>query len=117
MLRGLSRLLRGLYEAEPFFKRAFRSLQIWQPRVTQQPPKLPMTYNVRVLLASIWRQGIRSNYRSSYWRFLWLMARNWVRQPAKLWLGVMGPFSARDFLKLSHQVAHQTHPPVPLHYC
>ncbi|PYT28292.1 MAG: B12-binding domain-containing radical SAM protein, partial [Acidobacteria bacterium] len=29
LLRGLSRLLSGLYEAEPFFKRAFRSLQIW----------------------------------------------------------------------------------------
>ena len=107
LLRGLSRLLSGLYEAEPFFKRAFRSLQIWQPRVTQQPPKLPMSYNVRVLVASIWRQGIRSNYRRSYWRFLWLMARNWARQPAKLWLGIIVLLSAEHFLNYSHEVADE----------
>src|SRR5579859_833537 len=107
LLRGLSRLLSGLYEAEPFFKRAFRSLQIWQPRATQQPPKLPLSYNVRVLLASIWRQGIRSNYRQSYWRFLWLMARNWANQPAKLWLGVMVLLSAEHFLNYSHEVADE----------
>jgi len=107
LLRGLSRLLSGLYEAEPFFKRAFRSLEIWQPRATQQPPRLPLSYNVRILLASMWRQGIRSHYRRAYWRFLWLLARNWARQPAKLWLGIMVLLSAEHFLNYSHEVADE----------
>ncbi len=107
LLRGLSQLLSGLYEAEPFFKRAFRSLQIWQPRATQQPPKLPLSYNLRVLVASIWRQGIWSSYRRSYWRFLWRMARNWANQPAKLWLGIMVLLSAEHFLNYSHEVADE----------
>src|ERR1700691_4378784 len=38
LLRGLSTLLSGLYEAKPFFQRALRSLEVWQPRETQVPP-------------------------------------------------------------------------------
>jgi hypothetical protein len=107
LLRGLSRLLSGLYEAEPFFQRAFRSLQVWQPRVTQQPPQLPWSYHVRVLLTSMWRQGIRSTYRRAYWRFLYRLVRHWARQPAKLWVGSNVLLSAQHFLIYSHQVADE----------
>jgi radical SAM superfamily enzyme YgiQ (UPF0313 family) len=106
LLRGLSRLLAGLYEAEPFFKRAFRSLQVWNPR-GQRPPNLPMSYNLRVLGASMWRQGVRSSYRRAYWKFLWLMAWNWARQPAKMWLGFMVLLSAHHFVIYAHQVADE----------
>jgi len=106
LLRGLSRLLAGLYEAEPFFQRAFRSLQVWNPR-GQRPPNLPMSYNLRVLWASMWRQGVRSSYRRAYWKFLWLMALNWARQPAKMWLGFMVLLSAHHFVIYAHQVADE----------
>jgi len=106
LLRGLSRLLAGLYEAEPFFQRAFRSLQVWNPR-GQRPPNLPMSYNLRVLWASMWRQGVRSSYRRAYWKFLWLMAWNWARQPAKMWLGFMVLLSAHHFVIYAHQVADE----------
>ncbi len=107
LLRGLGNLLAGLYEAEPFFKRAFRSLEMWRPRATQRPPRLPLSYNLRVLFASMWRQGLRSSYRRAYWRFLWLMIRNWARQPAKMWLGFMVLLSAHHFVIYARQVADE----------
>ncbi len=105
LLRGLSRLLGGLYSADSFFDRAFRSLQVWQPRAVQQPPTLPFSYNMRVLLSSMWRQGFCSNYRLAYWRFFGLLLWNWAWEPAKLWLGFMVLVSAHHFLNYSRQVA------------
>jgi radical SAM superfamily enzyme YgiQ (UPF0313 family) len=105
LLRGLSRLLFGLYEPEAFFRRALRSLDVWRPRATQHPPDLGITYNLRVLFSSIWTQGIRSSYRVSYWRYLWRLLTTWHREPAKLWLGVMVLLSAHHFLIYSHEVA------------
>jgi radical SAM superfamily enzyme YgiQ (UPF0313 family) len=107
LLRGLSGLLARLYEAEPFFDRAFHSLERWRPRPTQKPPDLPVRYNLRVLLASIWRQGVRSNYRYAYWRFLSRLVWKWSREPAKLWLGSMVLLSAHHFLIYSRQVAEE----------
>ena len=106
LLRGLNTLLPALYEPDSFFRRAFRSLEAWHPR-GQRPPQLPLSYNLRVLFASVWRQGIRSSYRRAYWRFLWLMARNWTRQPAKMWLGFMVLLSAQHFVIYARQVAEE----------
>jgi hypothetical protein len=106
LLRGLSTLLTGLYEPESFFRRAFRSLEAWRPR-GQQPPKLPVSYSLRVFFASLWRQGVRSSYRRAYWRFLWLIAWNWARQPAKMWLGFTLLLSAHHFVTYARQVADE----------
>jgi radical SAM superfamily enzyme YgiQ (UPF0313 family) len=106
ILGGLNTLLTGLYEPESFFQRAFRSLEVWRPR-GQQPPSLPMSYNLRVFFASLWTQGIRSDYRRSWWRFLWLMTRNWARQPAKMWLGFMVLLSAHHFVIYTREVARE----------
>jgi radical SAM superfamily enzyme YgiQ (UPF0313 family) len=103
LLGGLSRLLENLYEAKPFFARAFRSLEVWKPN-GQQPPVPPLAYNVKAMLHSIWTQGMRSGYKREYWRFLWLMMSHWWRQPAKLWLGFMVLLSAHHFVSYSRQV-------------
>lgn len=107
LLRGLSTLLSGLYEAKPFFERALRSLEVWQPRATQVPPELPMSYNLRVLAASMWRQGMRSPYKQEYWKFLFQLFRRFARQPAKLWLGFTVLMSAHHFLIYSREVTEQ----------
>jgi radical SAM superfamily enzyme YgiQ (UPF0313 family) len=107
LLRGLGSLLTKLYDPASFFRRSFRSLESWQPRPSQQPPSLPISYNIRVLFASVWRQGLRSNYRLEYWRFLGLMIRNWMREPAKLWLGFMVLLSAHHFINYSQVVAQE----------
>jgi hypothetical protein len=105
LLRGLSGLLVNLYKAGPFFERALRSLERWHPRDTQKPPNMPVRYQLRVLLASMWKQGVRSNYRRAYWRFLRQLVWRWSRQPAKLWLGFMVLLSAHHFVIYSQQVA------------
>ena len=108
LLRGLGSLLIGLYEAEPFFKRALRSLEVWRPRATQVPPKLPLlSYELPVLFASMWKQGIRSSYRLAYWRFLGLLIWRWSREPAKLWMGFTVLLSAHHFVIYAHQVADE----------
>jgi radical SAM superfamily enzyme YgiQ (UPF0313 family) len=104
LLRGLCTLLDNLYQPEAFFDRAYNSLKVWQPRPTQKPPNLGMGYNVRVLFASMWRQGVRSNYRRSYWRFLYRMLSSFYRSPARLWLGFTALLSAHHFVLYSKVV-------------
>jgi radical SAM superfamily enzyme YgiQ (UPF0313 family) len=104
LLRGLATLLEGLYQPDAFFERAYNSLKVWQPKATQKPPYLGMRYNLQVLFSSIWRQGIRSGYRLSYWRFLYRMVALCRRSPAKLWLGFTVMLSAHHFVLYSKVV-------------
>jgi radical SAM superfamily enzyme YgiQ (UPF0313 family) len=107
LLRGLCTLLDGLYQPDAFFKRALRSLEVWKPSSTQKPPDLPLAYNLRILFSSMWRQGIRSQYRRSYWQFLWKLLSSFSDEPAKLWLGIMVLLSAHHFVIYSRQVIAQ----------
>jgi hypothetical protein len=107
LLQGLAHLLVGLYQPEPFFQRAFRSLEVWRPGAAQRPPREPLGYRLRVWFGSIWTQGVRSNYRRHYWRFLWLILWNYTRQPVKLWLGFLTLLSAHHFLNYAPQVADE----------
>jgi radical SAM superfamily enzyme YgiQ (UPF0313 family) len=105
LLRGLSKLLADLYEPGAFFARALRSLEVWKTRPRQKAPNLPMSYNLRLLAASMWTQGVRSNYRAAYWAFLWRLFRKYVRNDTKLWMGSMILLSAHHFLIYARQVA------------
>ncbi len=104
LLRGLCTLLEGLYAPDAFFERSYNSLKVWNPKPTQKPPNLGMTYNLRVLFSSIWRQGMRSSYRRSYWKFLYRMASSYWRSPAKIWLGFTMLLSAHHFVLYSKEV-------------
>jgi radical SAM superfamily enzyme YgiQ (UPF0313 family) len=104
LLRGLCTLLRGLYQPEAFFERAYNSLKVWKPKATQKPPYLGMVYNLRVLSSSIWQQGMRSSYRGSYWRFLFRTVSSYWRSPAKMWLGFSLLLSAEHFVLYSKVV-------------
>jgi Domain of unknown function (DUF4070) len=57
-----------------------------------------------VLFSSIWRQGMFSSYRRSYWRFLFRMVSSCRRSPAKLWLGFTVLLSAHHFVLYSKVV-------------
>ena len=113
LLKGLSRLLFDLYTPEAYFERAFRSLQIWNVRPTQKPPELPMSYNLRLLVHSIWTQGVRSSYRAAYWKFLWRIVRNYATVPAKLWMGSMILLAGHHFLIYAHEVANELANAIP----
>jgi radical SAM superfamily enzyme YgiQ (UPF0313 family) len=105
LLNGLSGLLFDLYTPEAYFQRAWRSLQLWQTKPTQKPPDLPMSYNLRLLAHSMWTQGVRSSYRGAYWKFLGRILRNYVNNPAKLWMGSMILLAGHHFLIYAHEVA------------
>jgi radical SAM superfamily enzyme YgiQ (UPF0313 family) len=104
LLRGLCTLLEGLYRPDAFFERSYNSLKVWNPKPTQKPPNLGMIYNLRVLFASIWRQGMCSSYRSSYWKFLFRMVSSYWRSTAKIWLGFTMLLSAHHFVLYSKEV-------------
>jgi radical SAM superfamily enzyme YgiQ (UPF0313 family) len=107
LLRGLSQLLFWLYEPKSFFDRALRSLEIWKTQPTQKAPSLPLSYNLRILAASIWTQGVRSSYRRAYWEYLWTLIRKYVRDDTKLWMGITILLSAHHFLIYSREVADE----------
>jgi radical SAM superfamily enzyme YgiQ (UPF0313 family) len=104
LLRGLCTLLEGLYRPDAFFERSYNSLKVWNPKPTQKPPNLGMIYNLRVLFASMWRQGMRSSYRSSYWKFLFRMVSSYWRSTPKIWLGFTMLLSAHHFVLYSKEV-------------
>ncbi|MDE3198912.1 MAG: B12-binding domain-containing radical SAM protein [Acidobacteriota bacterium] len=113
LLNGLSGLLFDLYMPEAYFERAFRSLQVWNVRPTQKPPDLPMSYNLRLLVNSMWTQGVRSAYRAAYWKFLWRIVRNYAANPAKLWMGSMILLAGHHFLIYAHEVANELANAIP----
>jgi hypothetical protein len=104
LLRGLCKLLDGLYQPEAFFERALKSLRVWQPKPSQKPPNLGMGYNLRVLFASMWRQGLQSSYRRIYWRSLFRMIAACRKSPTKLWMGFTVLLSAHHFVLYSKVV-------------
>jgi radical SAM superfamily enzyme YgiQ (UPF0313 family) len=107
LLGGLSKLLFWLYEPKSFFDRAFRSLEVWKPRETQKPPALPMSYNLRLLAASMWTQGVRSSYRKAYWEFLWNLVRKYATDDTRMWMGIMILLSAHHFLIYAREVSDE----------
>jgi len=107
LLGGLSKLLFWLYEPKSFFDRAFRSLEVWNPRATQKPPALPMSYNLRILAASMWTQGVRSSYRKAYWEFLWNLIRKYATDDTRMWMGIMILLSAHHFLIYAREVSDE----------
>ena len=107
LLNGLRRMLIELYEPDRFFRRAFRSLQCWRPRKPQRPPPATLPYALRVVLGSLWVQGVRSKYRWHYWRFLALLLRHSFREPARLWFGFVVLLSAHHFFPYTQLTARE----------
>jgi len=105
LLQGLSQLLGSLYDPRSYFDRAFRSIQNLKPRPTQHAPQLPVAYSLRVFLSSLWMQGIKSNYRREYWRFLARILRSWSRDRARLSFGFATLLCAHHFLLYPREAA------------
>ena len=105
LLGGLSQLLFWLYDPKAFFDRALRSLDTWHTIPSQKPPDLGIGYNLKVLAASVWTQGIRSSYRKPYWQYLRKLIRTHSGNQTKLWMGFTVLLSAHHFLIYARQVA------------
>jgi radical SAM superfamily enzyme YgiQ (UPF0313 family) len=109
LLSGLRQMLLDLYEPSRFFGRATRSLECWTPRPAQTPPRMGWLYSARVVLSSVWHQGVRSNYRGAYWWFLGTILRRWRNDPIRLWRATVLLLSAHHFLPYARQTADELH--------
>ena len=105
LMRGLADLLARLYHPDIYFGRSLRSLEAWCPDPQQKPPPTPFLYTLRMWLASVWQQGIRSSYRKAYWKFSWTLVSKYALQPARLWIGFMTLLSAHHFVLYAKEVA------------
>ncbi len=105
LLHGLADLLARLYQPEAYFARSVRSLEAWNPDPRQKPPEMPFLYTLKMLAKSMWKQGLRSSYRTAYWKFTWTLITRWSLQPSRLWLGFMVLLSAQHFVLYAREVA------------
>jgi len=105
LLRGFSRLLADLYDPKTYFERALRSLHAWQPRPFQKPRYTPFLYELRIVAASIWTQGVKSTYRREYWSFFGTLIRRYRDSPAHIWMGFTLLLTAQHFLIYSRHVS------------
>ncbi len=105
LLRGLRRILLTLYDQRRFYERVLDSLERWQARPEQKAAALSFLYRFRVVLKSIWRQGVLADYRRAYWHFWGRLMFRWWRNPQKRRLGFELALSGHHFIHYARQVA------------
>jgi len=105
LLDGAKRMLLTLYDPRRFFERALDSLERWQLQPGQRAPALSLLYLLRVLLKSVWKQGVLSGYRRAYWRYMRRLVSRWGLHPQKRRLGFELALSGHHFIRYARQVA------------
>jgi len=98
-------MLLALYDPERFYKRVLDSLERWQPQPEQKGSAISLRYLLRVVLKSVWKQGVRSRYRGAYWRFMRGLMTRWGLDPQKRRLGFELALSGHHFIRYARQVA------------
>ncbi len=57
-----------LYDPLHYLRRAFRHFETMQPEPMRIPYRFPDLYELRILLLTVWRQGVRYPTRKEFWR-------------------------------------------------
>jgi radical SAM superfamily enzyme YgiQ (UPF0313 family) len=104
LLGGLEHMLNELYDSRKFYRRALRSLECWIDRPAQRA-HTPLHYRSRIVVNSMWRQGVLSGYRADYWRFVSRILLRWGLNPRKTWLGFVLALSGHHFIPYARDVA------------
>jgi radical SAM superfamily enzyme YgiQ (UPF0313 family) len=107
LLEGYRRMLISLYSPGPFYDRCYRSLLQWTSHKPQKPPEIPFSIALGIILRSIYHQGIRSSYRSAYWKFLLRIVFRWSFNPCKLSMGFAMLLSGHHFIHYARNLAVQ----------
>ena len=107
LLGGLRGMLLRVYDPDAFCRRAIRALEYWNPRSHQHAPPVSLWYQVKVVLASMWRQGVLGSYRKEYWTFLGQLVGRWGTDRRKLYLGFVTLLSAQHFLRYAEEVVNE----------
>jgi hypothetical protein len=53
---------------------------------------------------SIWHQGIRSSYRTPYWKYLFRILSHYAFNPAKIWMAATIMISGHHFIPYASEV-------------
>jgi hypothetical protein len=106
LLRGYRQTLLSLYSPSAFYNRAYRSLEQWETREEQKATPYPILLALGVLARSFFHQGILSSYRRHYWKFLLQILTRWLRNPAKMVMGMTILLSGHHFIKFAQDVAN-----------
>jgi radical SAM superfamily enzyme YgiQ (UPF0313 family) len=105
LVRGLQKTLTSIYDASAFYDRAWRSLEDWQSRKCQRPSHQPALGGIiRIVLRSIWHQGLRSSYRKAYWKYFLKLIARYPMNRAKLWMGFTLLISGHHFIPYAGEV-------------
>jgi radical SAM superfamily enzyme YgiQ (UPF0313 family) len=82
LLDGYGKLLTDLYDPDAYFARCLRVLALW-PRKLPSRFRFPLWYSLCTLMRTVWRLGVRAQYRLAFWRFfvtvLWRMPHLFAR--------------------------------------
>jgi radical SAM superfamily enzyme YgiQ (UPF0313 family) len=105
LLRGQVKTLTAIYEPKAFYERAWRSMESWKTRKNQRAARQPGAADIAaIVMRSIWHQGIKSNYRSAYWKYLFRMLSHYSFNPAKIWMAATVMISGHHFIPYSREV-------------
>jgi radical SAM superfamily enzyme YgiQ (UPF0313 family) len=105
LLDGLKRMLLTLYDPPRFYNRVLDSLECWHAHPEQRAPVLSLSYRLKVIFKSVWRQGVLSGYRRAYWHFLGRLMLRWGLDLRKRQLGFELALSGHHFINYARQVA------------
>ena len=105
LLDGTKRMLLTLYDPRRFYERVLDSLERWQLQPEQKAPALSLLYLLRVLLKSVWKQGVLAGYRRAYWRYMRRLMLRWGLHPQKRRLGFELALSGHHFIRYVRHVA------------
>jgi hypothetical protein len=105
LLDGTKRMLLALYDPRRFYQRVLDSLERWQLQPEQKASAISLRYVLRVLLKSVWKQGVLSRYRGAYWRFMRRLMMRWGMDPQKRRLGFELALSGHHSIRYARQVA------------
>ncbi len=111
LVQGYARLLERLYTPRAYFDRALFNLDL-QRSARRSPYRRPLSWGLRILARSFWKQGVRAAYRREYWRFLFKAVARTPRQFARaVALAVVGEHMIRYTFE---DVLPRLHIPAPI---
>jgi radical SAM superfamily enzyme YgiQ (UPF0313 family) len=99
VVRGYAKLLGALYDPAAYFARCERTLELL-PAKSAAKARWGIGFALKVFVRSLLSQGLRSKYRSHYWRFL---VRVLTRQPRHLVRAIALAVKAEHLIRYTHE--------------
>jgi hypothetical protein len=80
-------------------------MESWKTRKNQRAARQPGAFGIAAIVTrSIWHQGVRSDYRGAYWKYLLRVVSHYSFNPAKIWMAATVMISGHHFIPYSRQV-------------